>query len=84
MTTGQRLSAISVPLAVAVGIVMGFLPRNWIELRLGIDPDGGSGLLESLLISIPIAIAVGIAIFVFRSKHAAALRENLGSRSLPR
>jgi hypothetical protein len=53
---------------VSVGIVFVFLPRNWIELRLGIDPDGGSGLVELLLILIPVALAVSTAIFVFKPR----------------
>jgi len=66
MTRWQRLCSIVVPISVSIGIVFGFLPRNWIELRLGIDPDGGSGLIELLLILIPVALAVSTAIFVFK------------------
>lgn len=76
MTRWQRLCTIAVRISVAVGIVFGFLPRNWIELLLGIYPDGGSGLVELLLVSIPVAIAVGIAILVYRPNRSVTLDED--------
>jgi hypothetical protein len=69
MSRWQRLCSIVVPISVAVGLVFGFLPRNWIELRLGFHPDGGSGLFELVLILIPVAIAVCTAIFVFKPRQ---------------
>jgi hypothetical protein len=75
MTIWQRLCSIVVPISVIIGIVFGFLPRNWIELRLGIDPDGGSGLLELLLILIPVALAVCTAIFVFKPQRGTQSNE---------
>lgn len=69
MTRRQRLCSIVVPISVAIGMVFGFLPRNWLELRLGIDPDGGSGLIELLLILIPVALAVCTAIFGFKPQR---------------
>lgn len=75
MSRWQRLCSIVVPISVAIGLVFGFLPRNWIELRLGFDPDGGSGLLELLLILIPGAIAVCSAVFVFKPKHGSRSNE---------
>ena len=70
MTRWQRLCSIVVPISVSIGIVFSFLPRNWIELRLDIDPDGGSGLIELLLILIPVALAVCTAIFVLSRNGA--------------
>lgn len=75
MSRWQRLCSIVVPISVAIGFVFGILPRNWIELRLGFDPDGGSGLFELLLILIPVAIAVCSAVFVFKPKHGAQSNE---------
>lgn len=69
MSRWQRLCSIVVPISVAIGLVFGFLPRNWIELRLGFDPDGGSGLFELLVILIPVAIAVCSAVFVFKPRQ---------------
>ena len=63
MPRRQRIYLLAVFISIAVGAVFGLLPRNWIEQCSGLDPDGGSGLLESL-ISALIAIAVGIAILV--------------------
>jgi hypothetical protein len=33
----------------ALGIAFSAAPVNWLELRFGLDPDGGSGLFEVLL-----------------------------------
>jgi hypothetical protein len=79
MTRWQRLCSIVVSVSVAIGIVFGFLPRNWIELRLGIAPDGGTGLLELLLILIPVALAVCAAIFVFKPQRGAHSNEKAHS-----
>jgi hypothetical protein len=59
MTQWKRSSTIVLPLCAAAGILFGLLPRTWIEFRLGIDPDGGSGLFELLLAALPIAIGLG-------------------------
>jgi hypothetical protein len=71
MTRWQRRCMTAVSISVAVGIMFGVLPRNWIELRLGIEPDGGSGLLELLFASIPIAAAAPVAIFMWRASRRA-------------
>jgi hypothetical protein len=42
--------------------MFGSLPRTWIELGLGVDPDGGNGLFEFLLAALPIAVGLGLAI----------------------
>jgi hypothetical protein len=73
MTRQQRVYVFAVFVSIAAGTMFSLLPRNWIELRLGSDPDGGSGLLESLLISIPIVIAAGIAILAPRSRPSVPL-----------
>ena len=66
MTRVQVICAIAAPFSVAVGIMFGVLPRNWIELGLGFDPDGASGFLELLLTIVPVAIGLGLAMHVFR------------------
>ena len=50
------------PVCAATGIMFWFLPRTWIELRFGVDPDGGSGLFEFLIAALPIAVGLGLAI----------------------
>lgn len=67
MTQWKRISTIVFPVCAAAGIVFGFLPRTWIELRFGVDPDGGSGLLEFLLATLPIAIGLGFALCQIRT-----------------
>lgn len=62
MTRWKRKSTIALLLCAATGIMFGFLPRTWIELRLGVDPDGGSGLFEFLIAALPIVIGLGFAI----------------------
>jgi hypothetical protein len=65
MTRWQRICTITVSISVAVGIMFGLLPRTWIELRLGVDPDGGDGSLECLLAAILISIGLAFAIYLF-------------------
>jgi hypothetical protein len=62
MTRWKRMSTIALPVCAATGIMFGFLPRTWIELRFGVDPDGGSGLFEFLITALPIAVGLGLAI----------------------
>jgi hypothetical protein len=73
MTRWQRACAIALLISAAFGILFGFLPRNWIESVLGLDPDGGSGMLESLFIAVPAAIAVGSAVLAFRPHRSVSL-----------
>jgi hypothetical protein len=62
MSLRKRVGAISVLLFLAaIGIVFGSMPRNWIELRFGIDPDGGNGLFELLLAAVPIGLCLALA-----------------------
>jgi hypothetical protein len=62
MTRWKRTSTIVLPVCAAAGIVLKFLPRTWIELRFGVDPDGGNGFLELLLAALPVAIGLGLAL----------------------
>ena len=59
MTGWKRMSTIALPVCAATAIMFGLLPRTWIELRFGVDPDGGSGLFEFLIAALPIAFAWG-------------------------
>lgn len=59
----NRRLYISVILVVALmvgGIAFAFLPASWIEMRLGLSPDGGNGLAEFLCV----ALLVGTALVV--------------------
>jgi hypothetical protein len=54
-----------------LALVFSVLPHTWIESIFGVDPDGGSGVLELMFISVPVAIA--FAAYLFR-KPARDLR----------
>lgn len=43
---------------ISVGILFWVLPECWIESRFCLSPDGGSGLLEFLLVAIPISVGL--------------------------
>lgn len=62
MTRWKRKSTIALLIFAATGIMFGFLPRTWIELRFGVDPDSGSGFFEFLIAAIPIVIGLALAI----------------------
>jgi hypothetical protein len=87
----QRIYTISAALLpLALGIMLGVLPRNWVEVTLGIDPDGGSGFLEALLALIPFMIGLALASRAFtpfrRREHVEGtvrcLRNRLSKKSL--
>jgi hypothetical protein len=62
MTRWKRMFTIALPVCAATGIMFGFLPRTWIELRFGVDPDGGSGVFEFLVAAVPIVAGLCLAI----------------------
>jgi len=62
MTFWQRICWIAASLALMAGMVFGLQPQNWVELRFGVDPDGGTGFLEFLLAAIPIGLGLASAI----------------------
>jgi hypothetical protein len=67
-------------ISLAIGIVFALFPRNWMELWLATDPDGGSGFYELLMIGIFFVIAVGIALMILRREtELVQLRCNLSS-----
>jgi len=43
-------------ISLTIGIVFWTLPDRWIESHLRISPDGGSGVLELVLVVIPIVL----------------------------
>jgi hypothetical protein len=65
MTRWLRLSSIAVPFSV--------LPRTWIESTFAVDPDGGSGVLELMLVSVPVPLAIAFAAYLFRKPARASV-----------
>jgi hypothetical protein len=65
----QRLSVLAVVISGAVGILFAMLPGRWIETIFGVDPDGGSGLLELFLIYVPAVLCVTLVIFCLSAFH---------------
>lgn len=52
-------------------MALALLPHVWIEDRFGIEPDGGSGLLELLPVVVLVAAAAVLAVRVVRSRRTA-------------
>jgi hypothetical protein len=76
MSRWQRLSFIAVPVSVVLGLLFSVLPRTWIESTFAVDPDGGSGVLELMLVSVPVPLAIAFAAYLFRKSLPAAARAN--------
>jgi hypothetical protein len=58
-------------IAIAVGMLFGILPGNWIESSFHADPDGGSGILELLIALALIVVGAGIALYAARRRSRA-------------
>jgi len=71
MSRRLRLPSIAVLISVLLALVFSVLPRTWIESTFAVDPDGGSGVLELMFVSVPVSIA--FAAYLFR-KPARAFR----------
>jgi hypothetical protein len=64
MSRWLRLPFVSITASLLVTLVFSVLPRTWIESSFAVDPDGGSGVIELMLVSVPLAIA--FAAYTFR------------------
>lgn len=60
----------------AAGMAMALLPHAWIEDRLGIELDGGSGLLELLSVVVLVGAAAVLALRVVRRPGGGVRRPN--------
>jgi len=72
MMRWQSNYTIAAVISLAVGLTYALLPPDWIELRLGVDPDGGNGLLEALVVFVILAIALAFAIRAFKATRRSA------------
>jgi hypothetical protein len=61
--------------ASAVSAVMFLLTLarpNWVEAIFGVDPDGGSGELEWVLVAVPLVAALGCSLLAWREWRQSA------------
>jgi hypothetical protein len=72
MTRWQSNYSLAAVISLAVALTYALLPRDWIELRLGFDPDGGTGLLEALVVFVTFAIALAFAVRAFKATRRSA------------
>jgi hypothetical protein len=74
MSTSRR-AVIETILAVATGLlaVMTALWPDWIELVFGIDPDGGDGSLERIIVIATALVTIGLAAAARRSWKSSRL-----------
>jgi hypothetical protein len=74
-TTIDRRTALLAGLAallVCLGLALALLPKDWIEGRFEVEPDGGDGSFELLLALIPICLGLAlgaIAALRWRAVH---------------
>jgi hypothetical protein len=66
MSRCLRWSSIAVPGSVFLGLLFSVLPRTWIESTFAVDSDGGSGVHELMLVSVPVPLAIAFAAYLFR------------------
>jgi hypothetical protein len=64
---GKRISPsswIEVAVSAACGVLcsLTLVSREWIEVLFGVDPDGGSGELEWLIVASLFVVAIGSAV----------------------
>jgi hypothetical protein len=84
MTSLMRTRAVIAAFFIIIGIGFLCLPDTWIEMRFGVDPDGGNGWIEAVLATAPLALGLGLGLEVFlryRRKHREA---PAGSSDAPR
>jgi hypothetical protein len=58
MTQAMRFRSIVALCLISIGIVFAFLPDAWIELWCGLEPDGGNGWAEILLVAVPLGLGL--------------------------
>ncbi len=71
-TAADRVQAVLAVFLAAAALALVLLPAEWIEETFGVEPDGGSGLLELLPVLVLVAAAAVFAVRVARSRRAAA------------
>jgi hypothetical protein len=81
MSRWRHLPSIAITAFLLLAVVFSVLPHNWIESIFAVDPDGGSGFLELMLVSL--AIAIAFAVYLFR-RPSRAPRETDSHSIVPR
>ena len=77
MRRNTTLTVLGLVLIVA-GLVLAFLPDQWIEDWLAVEPDGGDGTFEALFALVPLAAGAALLYVPVRSWFVArrAARRN--------
>lgn len=63
MSRWRHLPSVAATVLLLLALGFSVLPRTWIEFTFGVDPDGGSGALELMLIIVPVAIVFAAYLF---------------------
>jgi hypothetical protein len=79
-----RIEGIVALIAAGVGIMFASLPQEWIEWRLGFDPDVGDGVAERLLVAVLLAIGVALAVSAFMGYRSLLKRHEASSHKVRR
>jgi preprotein translocase subunit SecG len=69
MSRTQRTTTILAVALIAIGLLLGLLPKDWIEQTFGIEPDAGSGVLELGLALAPIAVGIVLLVTVLLKRR---------------
>ena len=68
-TKGQRWSLVAAALCAVGAVLLAALPMDWIEEVFGVEPDGGSGMLELAPIVVLAVTALALCARVARARR---------------
>lgn len=68
MKTTEKLSLVAAGVCAVGAVLLAALPKDWIEGRFGVEPDGGSGFVELVPIVVLVAATVALTVRVVRAR----------------